>query len=229
MEGPFQMSFGTVVIPGEDYAHDAARRLEAALSPEMSIVITGGEVAADIYRELASSGATNWSDIEIFFSDERCVSPSDPRSNYGMARAAFLDPLGIERVHRIRGEDPPERAAADYAEVIAPQAAAGFDLVLLGMGEEGHICALFPSSPALAADEPTALVDRPDGMQGITLTPSALMPARRIIITVRGESKADAVRRAVTGREPPSAIPVRVLAQHPNVAFWLDEAAAARL
>lgn len=223
------MSFGTVILPDETFAHDAARRLEAALSPEESIVITGGDVAEAIYGELAASGATDWSDMELFFSDERCVSPSDPRSNYRMAKKSLFDPLGIEQVHRIRGEDPPERATADYAELIASQAARGFDLVVLGMGEEGHICALFPSSPAIGTSELTALVDRPDGMPGITLTPAALMPARRIVITVTGEAKAEAVRRAVAGREPPSAIPVRVLARHPNVAFWLDEAAASRL
>ncbi|CAN5663734.1 6-phosphogluconolactonase [soil metagenome] len=223
------MSFQTVVIPGESFAHDAARRLESALSPEGSIVITGGQVAESIYRGLAASGAMDWSDMELFFSDERCVSPSDPRSNYRLAKESLLDPLDIERVHRMRGEDPPERAAVDYAELVAPRAATGFDLVLLGMGEEGHICALFPSSPALGTAELTAVVDRPDGMQGITLTPSALMPARRIVIAVTEEAKAEAVARAVAGREPPSALPVRALARHPNVAFWLDEAAASRL
>ncbi len=224
------MGFATEVFAGKTYTKDIARRFEATLSPEMDIVLTGGDVAKDLYEELARSGRTRWDDIKIFFSDERAVPPEDERSNYRMLRHTLLDSVAIEHVHRIHGEDDPQRAAADYAEAIDPIVNdGGFDLVLLGMGEEGHICALFPGSDALTASGLCTAVQRPDGMQGITLTPPALLTARRIILIVTGESKAGAVKRAMKSEDPPEGIPVRVLAGHPAATFWLDEAAASQL
>jgi 6-phosphogluconolactonase len=130
----------------------------------------------------------------------------------------------------MRGEEPPEIAAADYHQRIAPAATAGFDLVVLGMGADAHVCALFPSSPALEVTGSFCVpVDRPDGLRGLTLTPPALRSAKRVVLIVTGEAKAEAVRRAVTGGEEPSSCPVRVLADHPDVTFLLDEAASARL
>jgi len=101
--------------------------------------------------------------------------------------------------------------------------------MLLGMGADAHVGALFPGSPALEETALAAVVDRPDGMQGVTLTPTAMLSARRIILLVTGEAKAEAVRRAVTGDEDPTKCPARVLAEHPDAAFLLDDAAASAL
>jgi 6-phosphogluconolactonase/glucosamine-6-phosphate isomerase/deaminase len=100
---------------------------------------------------------------------------------------------------------------------------------MVGMGAEGHICALFPNSPALTSSRLSVAVDRPDGMKGITMTPRALLMAKKIYIVERGTEKADAVRRAMNGDEPASTVPVRVLAEHPDVTFLIDEPAASLL
>jgi 6-phosphogluconolactonase len=98
--------------------------------------------------------------------------------------------------------------------------------MLLGMGADCHIGALYPASPALGADDYCAPVDRPDGLAGLTLTPPAMLAARKILLLVTGAAKAEAVRRAVEGSEGPESCPVRLLADHPDATFLLDEPAA---
>ena len=171
----------------------------------------------------------DWEEVEIAFSDERCVPPDDIASNYGMAKRLLLDAAGPGHVHRIRGELPPERAAVQYASDIRPLAERGFDIVLLGMGSDGHIAALFPGSPALDSTHPAEAVERPDGMRGVTLTPPPLTGAKRVFLIVTGEAKAEAVSRAVSSDEPPEKCPVRLLADHPDATFLLDEGAASAL
>lgn len=211
------------------YAIHAAAAITRDLAESRVIVLTGGTTAERIYPALAEA-ASGWSGAEVFFSDERCVPPDDAASNYGMARRLLLEPLGISSVHRMRGEDPPEDAARSYSDAIGRHAPGGLDLVLLGMGADCHVAALFPGSAAL--DEQTYLcraVDRPDGMSGLTLTPPALLAAGRIRVIVSGEAKAEAVRRAVAGDELPPGCPARLLSDHADVAFLVDEAAASRL
>ncbi len=194
-----------------------------------TVVLTGGTTAARIYPELAEASG-DWSGIEVLFSDERCVPPSDDASNFGMAKRLLLDRLRPTNVHRMRGENPPEAAAAAYDRDITVIVDRGIDLMLLGLGDDCHICALFPGSPGL--DERTRLciaVDRPDGMRGLTLTPPAIRSARKTLVLVAGEGKAEAVERALRGNEPPEACPARLLADLPEVTFVVDEAAAGRL
>jgi 6-phosphogluconolactonase len=178
------------------------------------------------YEELARASA-GWGDIEVFFSDERCVPPDDDRSNFAMTSRLLLERVDPHAVHRMRGEIDPREAAASYHDVIAPAAEAGIDLVLLGMGGDCHIAALFPGSPALAERERLCVVvDRPEGRRGLTLTPPALLSAQRVLLLVSGEAKADAVRRAVRRGEAPDACPARLLGDHPDTTFLLDEGAA---
>jgi 6-phosphogluconolactonase len=130
----------------------------------------------------------------------------------------------------MRGEDDPTSAAAEYGDEVRPVVEAGVDLVLLGMGADAHICAMFPGSLALdVTDELCRAVDRPDGMQGLTLTPPAVLSGRKIAVIVTGSGKAEAVRRVFHGTETPAQCPARLLAQHPDVTFLLDEPAAAHL
>ena len=215
-------------FPPDDFAAAAARRVAADLPDHGTVVLTGGETAARVYPELAGMRPA-WSDIEIYFSDERCVPPDDDNSNYGMVRRALLEPAGIERVLRMRGEDDPDVAAASYDAAVRPAAERGIDLLLLGLGADAHVAAIFPGSPALGEQRLCVPVDRPDGMRGLTLTPPALLAARRVLFLVTGSDKAEAVRRAVAGGEDPAAVPARMFADHPAVTFLVDDEAAAAL
>jgi 6-phosphogluconolactonase len=222
------VSFGVEVLPNERFAHHAAARITRSLPGARAVVLTGGTTAEMIYHPLAEAGP-GWSGIDVFFSDERCVPPEDDRSNFGMANRILLDAVEPKGVHRMRGEEDPGVAAHAYAEDVAPFADSGLDLVLLGMGADCHVCAMFPGSPALTSNELCQAVDRPDGMMGLTLTPPVVTRGREILLLVSGSAKAGAVRRAVEGDEQPAACPARILADHPNATFLLDEDAASAL
>ena len=196
------------------------------LAPELSragsIILTGGTTAADVYSFLPPgclrSGAS------VFFSDERCVPPEHESSNYAMA-AARLSLEGVDglAVHRMRGEDEPEQAAAEYHDAIAPFAAPGVDVALLGLGADCHVAALFPGSPALEAPERLcAVVDRPDGLRGLTLTPPALTTAKKLFVIVSGRNKREAVGRLLNGDETRNDCPARLLTELPDVVLLGD-------
>lgn len=217
-----------VEVLGEDHAEQAAALIAAAMPGGGTLVLTGGTTAERIYPRLAGKRA-DWSNVEFAFSDERCVPPDDANSNYGMARRLFLDAASPGTVNRMKGELPPDEGAADYHGQMAPLVAHGFDLLLLGMGADAHVGALYPGSPALGSDRFAAAVDRPDGMQGLTLTPPAMLSARKILLLVTGEGKAPTVRRALDSDETPETCPVRLLKDHPDVTFLLDPPAATNL
>jgi 6-phosphogluconolactonase len=222
------VSFNVEVLPNERFAHHAAARITQALPGARTVVLTGGTTAEKIYHPMAEAGA-GWSEVEVFFSDERCVPPDDDRSNFGMARRVLLEGIVPKAVHRMRGEDRPDLAARDYAEEIGPFAEGGLDLVLLGMGADCHVCAMFPGSPALTTEDLCLEVDRPDSMKGLTLTPPVVTKGREVLLPVSGSGKSEAVRRVVEGDEEPATCPARLLADHPNATFLLDEDAASAL
>lgn len=222
------MTFKIDVVAPEEHPEHCASTIAGLLSGGGSLVLTGGTTAEKIYPRLAGK-RDGWANVSFAFSDERCVPPGDPASNFGMAKRLFLDAADPGRVLRMKGELSPEEGAADYAQQIRDLAHVGFDLLLMGMGADNHIGALYPGSPALDAEVLCAAVDRPDGMKGLTLTPPAMLSARRILLLVAGEGKAGAVARAITGDEEPKSCPVRLLAGHPDVTFLLDEPAASAL
>jgi 6-phosphogluconolactonase len=221
------MTFKVEELKG-DYGELAGRRIADAVDGGTSLVLTGGGAAHEVYPHLGGM-KHDWAEIEIAFSDERCVPPDDIESNYGMAKRLLLDAAGPGHVHRIRGELAPERAAVEYAASIRGMYERAFDVLLLGMGEDCHVAALFPGSPALDSTHLAEPVDRPDGIKGVTLTPLALLAAKKIFLIVMGEDKGPAVARAVDGDEPPEVCPVRLLAEHPDATFLLDEGAASAL
>jgi 6-phosphogluconolactonase len=220
--------FAVETFSAGTYESETASYISDRLPASGSVVLTGGTTAERLYQRLADTGG-DWSRLDVFFSDERCVPPDDERSNYGMATRILLDRVRPRAVERMVGEEAPEIAADAYHERIAPAVTAGLDLVLLGMGADAHICALFPSSPALAETSSYCVpVDRPDGLRGLTLTPPALRAAARVLLVVSGASKAEAVARVVTGDEEPAACPARLLAGL-DATFLLDGEAAAHL
>jgi 6-phosphogluconolactonase len=215
---------------------EAAARLVAERLAEQAraggdVALTGGSTPRRAY-ELAAELQPDWSRVSLWWGDERCVSPEDERSNYGMARAALLDRLDVQpgAVHRMAGELGAERGAAAYTRELAQLAA--FDLVLLGLGSDGHVASLYPNQPTLDVAEPRAVgaeahlepyVDR------ITLTLPLLCRAHAVLFLVAGAEKAEAARAAFAGpptRSVPSSL---VRAELGPTRAVLDPAAAALL
>ena len=202
-----------------------------------TVALSGGATPAGLYRLLAEAPYRDrlpWPRIHLFWGDERCVPPDHPESNYRQAQEIFISrvPIPAANVHRILGEMGPDAAAQTYtAELRAffggPWPA--FDLVLLGMGDDGHIAALFPDSPAINETErpvvATAGLYRDRPAQRVTLTLPAINAARHILLLVAGAAKAPAVHAVLHGS--PAALPAQRL--HPaagHLTWLLDEAAA---
>jgi 6-phosphogluconolactonase len=223
------VTFAVEVFRPEEWAVQAARLIGAALPTDGVVGLTGGDAAAILYPELAAI-ENDWSAREILFSDERCVPPDHPASNFRQADDLLFSARPPQQVHRIRGEDPPDAGADGYSHAIGALMERGPDVMLLGLGDDAHIAALFPTSPVFDEVEAWArAVKRPDGLDGITLTPRALVRAHQLFLIVAGSDKADAVRRAVRGDEDAHRCPVRLLADHPDTTFLLDDNAAAGL
>jgi 6-phosphogluconolactonase len=172
-------------------------------------VISGGRTPLPLFRWLGGRRGRMipWRQTEVFFADERCVSPRDPLSNYASARAALLGRVPILRrnVHRLRGElRPPTRAAAEYARLLRPRPGSAspgtplFDAVLLGIGPDGHTASLFPRAPALGERRRLVVaVDRsgqPPFVPRLTMTLGALGSSREVLFLVSGRDKANALR-----------------------------------
>ena len=197
--------------------------------------LTGGSLATTFFPRLATA-TVDWRRLEVFWGDERAVPPSDPDSNFGLARRLWLDqvPLEASRLHRMRGEaeELEAEAAAYAAEMVrilgAPPA---LDLALLGVGPDGHVCSLFPGHPALRETRAwvVAVHDAPKPPpRRLTLTLPTLGEARALAIVALGGAKADVVRAAI--EDEASTLPVAQAARRARQAvFFLDVAAAGRL
>ena len=214
----------------EGAARVAARMLAEAAGAGQEVVLTGGSTPGRAY-ELAAEQEPDWSRAGVWWGDERCVPPDDERSNFGLARRTLFDKLAAEprRVHRIRGEDEPTLAARLYESEVR---GATFDLLLLGLGPDGHVASLFPDAPGLDERDHLVIAAEPKLdplVERITLTPPALQAARRIVFLVTGDDKADAVARALSG-PPEQSVPGSLIrAERGDTIAVLDRAAAARL
>jgi 6-phosphogluconolactonase len=223
------VTFGIDVVAPDQHARHAARTISEAAPAHGSLVLTGGTTAMKVYPLLRMEHGVDWARLVVLFSDERCVPPHEEASNYRMAHT-LLPEVESAQVRRMRGEDDPDIAASEYHSAIEEDVRSGLDLLLLGMGADCHIGAMFPGSPALDEDHDLCrAVERPDGLKGLTLTPPAMLSAKKILLLVTGEGKAEAVRRAIESDQAPADCPARLLADHPDATFLLDAPAAARL
>ena len=233
-------------------AADAAERFVAAAeacgSRRFDVVLTGGSTAPAVYELLAGApfaSRVDWRRVHVWWTDERCVPPDDPRSNYGAAREALLDrvPIPCEQIHRMRGEDPnPEREAVRHetalraGQALARGEAPRFDFAFLGMGGDAHVASLFPGSPTLSlADRLVAAVRgdevaMPDpAVDRLTLTFPALNGAQAAVFVVVGEEKAATLRAVL---EEPADVALRpAQGIHPagGPPAWIVDRAAASL
>jgi 6-phosphogluconolactonase len=193
------------------------------------VCITGGSTPRKAYERVAAE-RPDWSGVEVWFTDERCVPPDYEHSNFRMANEALLSRVSGATVHRMQGELGPERGAAEYEREFAEASRPTFDLILLGIGPDAHTCSLFPGDDALAETERAAVGVETPGMAPlvprITLTLPVVNASRQIVFLVTGEDKADAVAVAFSGRRDPRA-PASLV--QGNVTALLDQAAASRL
>jgi 6-phosphogluconolactonase len=218
------------VNPDFQVSDDAAGAAAALLREAGGhLCITGGSTPKAAYERVAGE-RHDWSGVDFWFTDERCVPPDHEHSNFRMAEEALLSRATGAKVHRMKGELGPAEGAADQAREYEAAGRPAFDLVLLGMGPDAHICSLFPGADALGERErPVVGVETP-GMaplvSRITFTLPVVNSARQIVFLVTGEDKADAVGRAFSGRRDPTA-PASLV--EGEVMVLLDEEAAGRL
>lgn len=220
---------------------EAAERAVSA-SGRFTVSLAGGGTPAPVYQLLATPACADrvaWAHTHVCWGDERCVPPTDPASNYRMAHDALLShvPIRAEHVHRMRGElDPLEGAAAYDRELrrVFPDAAAPdrpprFDLVLLGLGSDGHTASLFPGCSAIHERDRWVVAEHvpPVSMWRVTLTPVVLNAAREIVFVVSGTKKAEAVAHVLEGPRDPARWPAQVVAPPEGRVRWLVDVPAA--
>jgi 6-phosphogluconolactonase len=171
--------------------------------------------------------------VFVYFGDERCVPPDDEQSNYRMAKKAFLDAVAIPpaNVHRIRGEIDPATAAADYASILRTDLGERprFDLVLLGLGPDGHTASLFPGSPPTTDDAALvrAVYAPSQAMWRVTVTPEVINAARTVVFAVEGAEKAAILATVLEGPHDPTTYPAQIVAPEPGRLVWLVDRLAA--
>jgi len=195
----------------EEAAVRAAAALAAAARTGGAISLAGSNTPRRSYELLAAEPGIDWSQVHVWFGDERCVPPGDPESNYRMAHETLLSRIDIPgaNVHRIRGEDDPDAAAEAYSREIDGLA---LDLALLGLGPDGHTASLFPESPALQVRDrlAVAVVASKPPPRRITLTFPVFERAASVLVLAPGESKAEAIAAVLRGpdrRYPASLLP----------------------
>ena len=203
------------------------------------VALSGASTPLATYDLLASDGfarRVDWPCVHVFWGDERCVPPDDPASNYGQARAALLEhvPIPEENVHRVKGEQPPEKAAGLYEEELRSvlRADGRLDLALMGIGTDGHTASLFPGTAALDERErwvAAVFADSVDAWR-VTLTPPVLTAARQVTFLVSGAAKAEALKAVLEGRPEPHLLPATLFRACGTPVLWLvDSDAAASL
>lgn len=206
-----------------------------------SVTLAGGSTPKRTYGLLASESyreQVDWSKVHIFFGDERCVPPDDTESNYRMANEALISRVSIPRrnVHRINGEGDAVANASLYEDELRAffnrASWPRFDLVMLGMGDDGHTASLFPGTKALAEGQAWVVANWVEKFSAfrITLTAPAINHAANIIFLVTGASKAERLLEVLRGAREPEKLPSQLIQLLDGSFVWLvDKAAAARL
>jgi 6-phosphogluconolactonase len=209
------------------------------------VAVSGGSTPKAMFALLADTGApyfqrVPWDKLELFWVDERCVPPADKDSNYRMTSEAMLSkvPLAPERIHRIEGELEPEAAAARYEAAIRTAfrlegaETPVFDLVLLGMGDDGHTASLFPHTEALHELGRLVVANHVPQKETwrVTLTWPVINHGREVAFLIEGAAKAEVLHDVLLGAYDPETHPSQLIRpQNGRLTFLLDTAAAAKL
>jgi 6-phosphogluconolactonase len=206
-----------------------------------AVALTGGTIADRVHREVArlqaDSRSVDWSLVDLWWGDERYVPADDPERNAGQARAAFLDRVGVDpaRVHEMPAADAGypdvEAAAAAYSDEVRTHGTGVFDVVMLGVGPDGHVASLFPGFPQLDLDDriAVAVTDSPKPPpERVSLTYGALNRSRDVWFLASGEAKAEAVGRALEGADLHE-VPATGVHGQEHTRWLLDREAASQL
>ena len=241
-----------VILPGiEEIAHEAANRIVKIAQEVLKqkqyfrLVLSGGSTPKRLFKILAGEPYQNqlpWDRIQFFWGDERCVAPDHSDSNYRMAREAFLNNLKIPEahIHRLKGEaSDPNASALEYEEKIRDHfsikkngSPPRFDLILLGMGTDGHTASLFPDTPALEKTDRWVVANPVEklGTTRLTMTPRIINQAVCIIFLISGSDKAPILSEVLEGPYEPKRLPSQLIQPEAGKMVWLlDRAAADRL
>ena len=201
----------------------------AAVRGTCALALAGGSTPRPAYESLAERRTGEplpWDRVHVFFGDERAVPADHPESNFRMASEALLRPVGVPtaNVHRMEAEAADAEAAADRYARLLPKA---LDVLVLGVGTDGHTASLFPGSPALGERSrrvvPARAPKPPE--RRLTITPPVIAAARRILVLAAGEDKAEAVARALKSGGSPEEVPARLARD----GVWFLDRASARL
>jgi 6-phosphogluconolactonase len=224
----------------------AARIAEIAVESveargRFSVALSGGTTPRRIYELLAGEAfrtRIDWSKAHVFFGDERCVPPDDEESNYRMANETLLSLVNVarEHVHRMIGEGDAVANARLYEDELrayfGDTAAPAYDLITLGMGDDGHTASLFPHSPALDARGAWVVANRVEklGAYRLTLTANVINHAAHVMFVVTGAGKAERLREVIEGERDPHRLPAQLINPSDGSLEWfIDRAAAVKL
>ncbi|MFN8417865.1 MAG: 6-phosphogluconolactonase [Anaerolineae bacterium] len=233
----------TVFPDATQLAHGAAEHViglaqqAIAANGRFNIALSGGSTPRGLYTLLAMqyASAIDWTRVNFYWGDERTVPPDHPDSDYGMAAAALLQPLNLPsaNIFRMQGEDDPDRAAHEYENLLVQNLGEPprFDLILLGLGEDGHTASLFPHTMALYEPARWCVANWVEQLQTwrITLTSRAINAASNVTFLVAGENKAERLRQVIEGEYKPDDLPSQLIKPEHGALRWFVDAAAASL
>lgn len=226
--------------PGELAAEAASRFIRSAeeaiiATGRFAVALSGGSTPQAMFKLLASdelAGKVDWGKTHILFADERCVPPGDSQSNFGRACRLLLDHVAIpyEQIHRMMGEDDPQHAADEYDAMLHKDFPTGVDLILLGIGEDGHTASLFPGTRALdAASDRFCVANQVPQMDSwrLTLTAAYINSAFEVLLLVSGIAKAPVARVVLEGQARPGQYPISLIQPKTSRLTWLMDVHAA--
>lgn len=202
-----------------------------------AVALSGGHTPEAMFRLLAQEpyrSQVQWEKVQIFFGDERCVPPDSDQSNYHMARETLLRhvPIPGDNVYRIRGEIDPNEAAIEYGQMLKEKFGdGGLDLVLLGMGPDGHTASLFPETEALHEAKHRSVANFVPKLNAwrVTLSAPFINRARRVMFLVAGADKAQRVAEVLEGPRDPLRLPSQLIQPVSGELAWILDAQAARM
>ena len=230
----------------DEVAHAAAEQFvilannAAAQGALFSAALAGGNTPRRMFELLAGDQLRNrvdWRAVHLFFGDERCVPREHPDSNYRMAYESLISRVDIpaSNIHPINGEGEPQRNAALYEtelrEFFSGGSTSAFDLVLLGLGDDGHTASLFPNTSALAVTDKWVVANWVEKLASyrITLTPAAINSAAQVVFLVTGANKASAVKAVLEGPLCPENLPAQLIKPEAGTLTWLLDSQAASM
>lgn len=217
----------------KDFVDRAKQAIQSA--GRFTVALAGGSTPKATYEILARhhAEAIDWSRVHFFFGDERTVPPDHEDSNYRMAKEALLDPISPGSVHRMRGEMLPDEAAMDYESELHEFFGSlgeppNLDLIMLGIGEDGHTASLFPDTPALGVTDRWAAQNPVPKLETvrITLTLPVLNAAKAVEFLVAGEGKAEALKEILEGDSEPRKYPAKLVRPGGGLTWMVDRTAA---